>query len=252
MIPAVRPTIAAPARALLALAFLLALLGLRAQPAAAAPAAQFSIALACSTTGQLCDPPYSVTVQAQTQLGIDFAISGLHCGPIRQHVLLDGKEVLTTGWLGWAGAPAPFAALPLETGILDLGPVSAGAHTLGLRAEGEVGGCNHGGFDSWGGTLKVYTGPGAGCVFRLGFQTLHDRLSGKIGFCEEDEQHNPANGDALQHTAGGLLVWRKADNWTAFTDGYRTWVNGPYGIQERLNSQRFRWEANPDGLPVVG
>jgi hypothetical protein len=58
-------------------------------------------------------------------------------------------------------------------------------------------------------------------------------------------------GDAIQHTTGGLLVWRKLDNWTTFTDGFHTWVNGPYGLQERLNDQRFGWEANPDGLPVV-
>ena len=40
-------------------------------------------------------------------------------------------------------------------------------------------------------------------------------------------------------------------SFTAFTDGYHTWVNGPNGVQERLNSQRFAWQANPDGLPVV-
>jgi hypothetical protein len=39
--------------------------------------------------------------------------------------------------------------------------------------------------------------------------------------------------------------------WTAFTDGYHTWVNGPHGVAERLNSRRFAWEANPDGLPIV-
>jgi len=72
----------------------------------------------------------------------------------------------------------------------------------------------------------------------------------------DDEGHNPENGDGLQHTVtpqGGtdLLVWRKADNWTAFTDGYHTWVNGPGGLEYRLNSQRFAWEANPGGLPIV-
>ncbi len=51
--------------------------------------------------------------------------------------------------------------------------------------------------------------------------------------------------------SGGLLVWRKLDNCMAFTSGYRTWVNGPDGVQERLNSQRFAWEANPDPLTVV-
>ena len=51
--------------------------------------------------------------------------------------------------------------------------------------------------------------------------------------------------------AKGLLVWRKADNHTAFTDGYRTWVDGPKGVQKRLNTQRFAWEANPEDLPLA-
>jgi probable HAF family extracellular repeat protein len=89
------------------------------------------------------------------------------------------------------------------------------------------------------------------CQLVLGFKVLHDLVPSTVGNCLDDEGHNPANGDALQHTSGGLLVWRKADNWTAFTDGYHTWVNGPYGLHERLNTQRFSWEANPDGLPVV-
>jgi sortase (surface protein transpeptidase) len=90
------------------------------------------------------------------------------------------------------------------------------------------------------------------CQFVLGFQALHDLIPAEVGDCTDDESHNPANGDALQHSSGGLLVWRKADNWTAFTDGSHTWVNGPNGIQERLNTQRFSWEANPDGLPQAG
>src|SRR5262249_6675345 len=43
----------------------------------------------------------------------------------------------------------------------------------------------------------------------------------------------------------------KADNWTAFTDGYRTWINGPLGLQERLNTGRFSWEtAIPPAPPT--
>src|SRR5262249_47314016 len=34
----------------------------------------------------------------------------------------------------------------------------------------------------------------------------------------------------------------KVDNFTAYTDGYRTWVNGPFGVQQRLNTQKFDWE----------
>jgi hypothetical protein len=88
----------------------------------------------------------------------------------------------------------------------------------------------------------------ATCHFVLGFQTLHNLIPSIVGDCLEEEHHNPANGDGLQATtgkngAGGLLVWRKADNFTAFTDGYRTWVNGPFGLQMRLNTERFPWEA---------
>lgn len=103
----------------------------------------------------------------------------------------------------------------------------------------------------------------AACGFDLGFKALRDRIPDAVGPCLADEHHNPANGDGLQETAGGLLVWRKADNFTAFTDGYRTWVNGPFGVQERLNTETFPWEgaapapqgvvdgqARPDGSSV--
>lgn len=82
------------------------------------------------------------------------------------------------------------------------------------------------------------------CTFVLGFKTLHDMIPDKVGACKASEYHNAQNGDGLQQTIGGLLVWRKADNWTAFTDGYRTWINGPNGLQQRLNTERFRWERD--------
>jgi hypothetical protein len=90
----------------------------------------------------------------------------------------------------------------------------------------------------------------ASCQFVLGFKTLHDLIPDVVGDCLVDEHHNPTNGDGLQETTGpagghgtGLLVWRKADNWTAYTDGYHTWINGPFGLQERLNTDRFSWEG---------
>ena len=89
----------------------------------------------------------------------------------------------------------------------------------------------------------------AACGFVLGFATLRTLIAARegrdvVGACLENEHFHPANGNAEQRTTGGLLVWRKADNWTAFTDGFRTWVNGPSGLQQRLNSQRFPWEAD--------
>src|SRR5258708_28132303 len=91
----------------------------------------------------------------------------------------------------------------------------------------------------------------AACSFTLGFATLHDLIPDVVGNCVDNEFHDPQTGDALQHTTNGLLVWRKSDNWTAFTDGFQSWVNGPLGLQQRLNGQRLWWEANPDQLPIV-
>jgi hypothetical protein len=93
------------------------------------------------------------------------------------------------------------------------------------------------------------------CEFVLGFKALHDLIPQIVGNCLEDEQHG-ANGDGLQHTTGvnnaiGLLAWRKADNWTAYTDGYHTWINGPFGLQERLNIYRFCWEGDAAAFPLV-
>lgn len=84
------------------------------------------------------------------------------------------------------------------------------------------------------------------CRFVLGFATLRELVGAeKVGQCLEDERFNDDNGNAEQRTTGGLLVWRKADNVTAFTDGATTWINGPNGLQSRPNSERFSWERDP-------
>jgi hypothetical protein len=76
-----------------------------------------------------------------------------------------------------------------------------------------------------------------------------------VGDCTDDESYDAATGDAVQHTTahhgnGGLLVWRKADNWTAFTDGAITWLNGPNGLQSRPNAgPLFPWESAPAANP---
>lgn len=80
--------------------------------------------------------------------------------------------------------------------------------------------------------------------FRLGFKDLAGQIPGVAGELVEDE-HYGANGDSIQATTAGLMVWRRADNWTAFTDGSTTWVNGPHGIESRSNDERFDWEADP-------
>ena len=84
------------------------------------------------------------------------------------------------------------------------------------------------------------------CRFVLGFESLRNAVGAqKVGTCLEDEHFNLENGNAEQRTSGGLLVWRKVDNFTAFTDGGTTWVNGPNGMQRRPNAERFSWEKDP-------
>jgi hypothetical protein len=90
------------------------------------------------------------------------------------------------------------------------------------------------------------------CDFKLGFAELARLVGSSVGRCLE-HQRTTADGNAEQRTTSGLMVWRKADNWTAYTDGYRTWLNGPHGLEQRLNTQRFSWEPDagaPGTSPV--
>ena len=84
----------------------------------------------------------------------------------------------------------------------------------------------------------------AECTFKLGFKDLHDLIPEIVGDCLGDERFEQRTGNAFQPTSGGLLVWRKADNWTAFTDGAMTWINGPFGLESRDNAARFTWELD--------
>lgn len=79
--------------------------------------------------------------------------------------------------------------------------------------------------------------------FQLGFKDLADLIPNIVGEPLENERYDPMSGDFLQTSTGGLLVWKKAANITAFTDGARTWVNGPNGLEERSNDERFGWET---------
>lgn len=91
---------------------------------------------------------------------------------------------------------------------------------------------------AFGSTVSAQPAP----EFKLGFKALADQVPATVGRPLEDE-HWGANGDSLQQTTTGLMVWRKADNWTAFTDGARTWINGPNGVESRSNNELFSWES---------
>ncbi len=92
---------------------------------------------------------------------------------------------------------------------------------------------------------------GSDCRFVLGFAALQALIPDPVGQCLEDEQHNPADGITRQATSTGVLTWHKATNWTGFTDGYSTWVNGPLGLQKRLAIERFDWEPESIALGAV-
>ena len=89
-----------------------------------------------------------------------------------------------------------------------------------------------------------WSSPEAACRFALGFAQLRAQLGpATVGTCLGNEAFDSGAGDTTQPTVRGLLVWRRADGGTAFSDGHRTWVAGPYGLQQRLNTERFCWET---------
>lgn len=100
------------------------------------------------------------------------------------------------------------------------------------------------------GLLVLSSAPAAAaaqCDFVLGFAAIKTLITlsegaDRVGACLENERFNPATGEATQRTESGLLTWRKADNWTAFSDGQQTWVNGPYGLQSRPDGGLLAWE----------
>ncbi|HEX2924402.1 MAG TPA: hypothetical protein VHS28_10280 [Chloroflexota bacterium] len=83
---------------------------------------------------------------------------------------------------------------------------------------------------------------GAAAGFIGGFADLAGRIPDVVGKPTEPEHKDPNSGDTVQHTTRGMMVWRKADNWIVFTDGSRTWLMGPQGLQVRDNNQQFSWE----------
>jgi hypothetical protein len=92
----------------------------------------------------------------------------------------------------------------------------------------------------------------AECTFEFGFRELHDLIPDVTGDCQHDASYASTDGDGIQPTANGVMIWRKAHNLILFTNGWRTWLLGPCGLQSRANGERLPWErgeACPDGSP---
>jgi len=91
-------------------------------------------------------------------------------------------------------------------------------------------------------------------AFQMGFATLASLIPEIVGQPMANEQFDPSRGQSIQPTTRGLLVWREADNATAFTDGATTWILGPNGLEQRPNDSLFAWErplAQQSASPVV-
>ena len=101
--------------------------------------------ISCVSAGQLCSPTFAVPVSTNGVLQASYTASAGHCSDVAVHFLVDGVERGATAFLT-PGATSP---------VFDLGPVSAGTHTLELQGEGTVGGCNTGSLGNWGGTAQI-------------------------------------------------------------------------------------------------
>jgi hypothetical protein len=91
------------------------------------------------------------------------------------------------------------------------------------------------------------------CQFVLGFADLHRILNGRDGTCLENEHPDPnGSGDEVQATSlpspNGLMVWNRFTNSMRWTDGFKTWTYSKCLLQERLNTETFAWERNPNLL----
>jgi len=118
---------------------------------------QYPIAVQCTSKGQICFPLWTMTITTDSQLDLSYTAPG-HCSSVRVHIFVDGVELppplSPSVFIGWKGGPP---SLPIDTGVIHAGPVSAGDHLLGLQAEGRLGGCNIGLLAGWGGTVTVST-----------------------------------------------------------------------------------------------
>jgi hypothetical protein len=95
----------------------------------------------------------------------------------------------------------------------------------------------------------------ASCTFQNGFAVIRETVGDEIvGNCRENEHVNFYTGRVEQLTSTGVLYWRPCDNITLFTDSNVVWVNGPFGIQNRLAFEApFQWEPAVECVtgPVV-
>ena len=62
---------------------------------------QISFRVNCSSTGQLCDPPYATHIETGKRLKVRYDVPSSHCGSGCVSFFLDGTHHFTSPFLGW-------------------------------------------------------------------------------------------------------------------------------------------------------
>jgi hypothetical protein len=108
-----------------------------------------SFAVYCTSSGELCSPPEKLTFSLPrpgTLSSISYTTAATHCSAVLLHVLRNGHQIAQTARLA-AGKQTERLATHVR--------LPEGVTTLGLKAQGFVGGCNAGRVFSWGGKVTV-------------------------------------------------------------------------------------------------
>jgi zinc/manganese transport system substrate-binding protein len=91
------------------------------------------------------------------------------------------------------------------------------------------------------------------CQLTGGFALLQSQIPDRVGACQGDVISRVELGEATQPTTNGRLIFHTVDNVVSFSDSAHTWVLDPQGqVQMRTLNERFPFEFNGDGFPLVG
>ena len=91
------------------------------------------------------------------------------------------------------------------------------------------------------------------CQLSGGFAQLAAQVPDRVGTCQGTEVVRTELGEVTQPTSTGVFVYHTLDGVVSFSDGGHAWVLDPGGqVQVRDVNERFPFEFNGDGLPLVG
>jgi zinc/manganese transport system substrate-binding protein len=92
------------------------------------------------------------------------------------------------------------------------------------------------------------------CQLSGTFALLQSQIPDRVGTCSGAQLDSPELGETTQPTTNGVLVYHTIDQVVSFSDGSsQVWVLDPNGQEQvRGRHERFAWEFNGDGFPLVG